>query len=219
MNGIKRKLKSEKGASLILALLLFLVCAVVGSVVLVAATTSAGRMSEMPKMDRRYYSVVSAAEVVRKVFDGKVVEARAIESGTAEYLNDDGEWTEVPDLSSTVTDYLTKESLYILKEELGLDNSWEPLAGEDAVANYELTAWEGEEELSSLKAKVEIKRLDNSSPYRGLTITLSNNNEDDTEHYTLTMAYKADILEEQYYEDDKLVKQYTVSWTAFEVGR
>ena len=42
MRKAAEKLKSSRGASLMMALLLFLVCAVLGSVVLVAGTASAG---------------------------------------------------------------------------------------------------------------------------------------------------------------------------------
>ena len=70
---LKQKLKSQTGASITFALLLFLVCAVVGSVVLTAGTAAAGRMSELAKMDQRYYSVTSAAQLLRDTIDGKQV--------------------------------------------------------------------------------------------------------------------------------------------------
>lgn len=65
---MKNKLKSQRGASLILALLLFLVCAVIGSIVLIAGTASAGRLSELTEADQRYYSVSSAAQVLAGAF-------------------------------------------------------------------------------------------------------------------------------------------------------
>ena len=73
MQKLKQKLKSQTGASITFALLLFLVCAVVGSVVLTAGTAAAGRMSELAKMDQRYYSVTSAAQLLRDTMDGKQV--------------------------------------------------------------------------------------------------------------------------------------------------
>ena len=68
-----RKLKSKRGASITFALLLFLVCAVVSSVVIVAGTAAAGRMSQLAQMDQRYYAVTSAAELLRDLIDGKKV--------------------------------------------------------------------------------------------------------------------------------------------------
>lgn len=63
-NKIMNKLRSEKGASITFALLLFLVCAVLCSVILAAATAAAGRMSKLPEQDQRYYTVTSAAELI-----------------------------------------------------------------------------------------------------------------------------------------------------------
>ena len=73
MNRIKNKIKSNEGASITFALLIFLVCAVVSTIVIVAATASAGRMSQAAKMDQRYFSVTSAAELLKNKLDGQSV--------------------------------------------------------------------------------------------------------------------------------------------------
>ena len=73
MQAIKNKIRSRRGASLTFALLLFLVCAVVGSVVLVAGTAASGRMSQIAEMDQRYYSVNSAARLLIDTIDGKEI--------------------------------------------------------------------------------------------------------------------------------------------------
>lgn len=65
MQAIKRKLRSRRGASITFALLLFLVCAVLSSVIIVAASTASGRMSNLAETDRRYYAVTSAAELMK----------------------------------------------------------------------------------------------------------------------------------------------------------
>jgi len=70
---LKKKLRSSKGASITFALLLFLVCAVIGSVVLAAGTASAGRFSKLAESDARYYSVTSAVNLLRDSFDGASV--------------------------------------------------------------------------------------------------------------------------------------------------
>lgn len=64
MHAIKNKIRSRRGASLTYALLLFLVAAVIGSVVLTAGTAASGRMSQIAEMDQRYYSVNSAARLL-----------------------------------------------------------------------------------------------------------------------------------------------------------
>ena len=71
MNALKNKIKSQRGASITFALLLFLVCAVISGVVIVAATTAAGRMSTMEEMDERYYAVTNACELLCKKLDGQ----------------------------------------------------------------------------------------------------------------------------------------------------
>ena len=73
MERIRKKLASERGASITFALLLFLVCAVLSSVIIVAATAASGRLSRLADMDRRYYSVTSAAGLLRDVLDGKSI--------------------------------------------------------------------------------------------------------------------------------------------------
>ncbi len=70
-NKLLKKLHSERGASITFALLLFLVCAAVGSVVLASATATAGRVSENYAFDQRYYAVMSAAELLRDSLNGK----------------------------------------------------------------------------------------------------------------------------------------------------
>ena len=60
---LKHKVSSEHGASLSMALMLFLVCSVVASIVVAAATASSGRLSQMKDMEKSYYSVTSAASL------------------------------------------------------------------------------------------------------------------------------------------------------------
>ena len=65
MRAIRKKMQSQRGASITFALLLFLVCAVLSAVIVVASTTSAGRMSKLPETDQRYFAVTSAAELLK----------------------------------------------------------------------------------------------------------------------------------------------------------
>ena len=67
------KLRSNRGASLLVALLLFMVCSVVGIVVLTAASAAAGRASKLAENDLRYYSVASAAELLAQELNGQTV--------------------------------------------------------------------------------------------------------------------------------------------------
>jgi len=71
MKAIKNKLQSKRGASITFALLLFLVCAVISGVVIVAATAAAGRMSEQSDMDERYYAVTAVANKLKTIMDNE----------------------------------------------------------------------------------------------------------------------------------------------------
>lgn len=96
-NRIKDKLRSQTGASITYALLIFLVCAVVGSAVLVAGTTAAGRMSKVAENDQRYYAVTSAARLLIDLIDDQTatIVEKDIEGTTPPksyyYLDSNGE--------------------------------------------------------------------------------------------------------------------------------
>ena len=68
---IRRKIKSEEGASLSVALLFFLVCAIVGSVILAAAASSMGRMKNLSSTERDKEAVYSTARLVVRRMAGK----------------------------------------------------------------------------------------------------------------------------------------------------
>ena len=82
---MKRKinsvLRSQTGASITFALLLFLLCSIIGALVITAGTAAAGRMSHLAEMDQRYYSVSSAARFLADELDGgsvKITRTREI---------------------------------------------------------------------------------------------------------------------------------------------
>lgn len=59
-----------RGASILIALLFFLVCATVGAVVLTAATVTTGQLVALEKSQQAYYSTTSAAELLRDAVVG-----------------------------------------------------------------------------------------------------------------------------------------------------
>ena len=67
-NAVKRKLKSNEGASLMVALLFFVVCAVIGSIVLTAATVGSGRVNGIKKYNQNYYALKSATAIFDEEF-------------------------------------------------------------------------------------------------------------------------------------------------------
>lgn len=92
---IQRKIKSEEGASLSVALLFFLVCAVVGSVILAAAASSVGRMKNLSSTERDKDAVYSTARLVVRRMAGKNLTDEKILPGllglrASENSNEDG---------------------------------------------------------------------------------------------------------------------------------
>ena len=73
MKQLHNKLRSQRGASITWALLIFLVCTVIGSVVLTAGTTASGRISKQAEIDRRYFCVTSAVQLLVDSIDGQRV--------------------------------------------------------------------------------------------------------------------------------------------------
>lgn len=85
-----QKLKSQQGASLIFSLILFLVCAVISSVVIVAGSVASGRLSNLAENDQRYYAVTSAAKLLRDVVEQHTVEITQTTSEVITYVVKDG---------------------------------------------------------------------------------------------------------------------------------
>ena len=124
MQLMKNKIRSERGASITFALLLFLVCAVIGSAVLVAGSAAAGRLSKIAENDQRYYSVNSAARLLIELIeaDEVTVTEGEDESGERTYsyrLN--GEEVVVDENSPFSS--LALEAAYQLSEEIGEEPS------------------------------------------------------------------------------------------------
>lgn len=74
MKKLCKKLKGKGGASIVIALVFFLLCLTVGSIVLTAATASAGRMKEQRRRQQDYLTVSSAAELLRDQMAGLTYE-------------------------------------------------------------------------------------------------------------------------------------------------
>lgn len=64
MGSLKNKLKSNKGASMILVLGLFLICLMISSVILVAAASGSSRTIKRTTQQQSYLAVSSAAELL-----------------------------------------------------------------------------------------------------------------------------------------------------------
>lgn len=105
MKCVHKKLNSTRGASLIFALLIFMLCAFAGAAALTAAAANAGRFSHAEHDQQQYLSVASAMDLLRGemdspklVFTREFVETRywRNDGGTPPaplYELKDSEWT------------------------------------------------------------------------------------------------------------------------------
>lgn len=106
---IRNKIRETTGASLSLALLFFVLCAVAGSVILSAATTVPGRLPGLVSKEQRSYAVDSAARLLADYFKkaGKlsIIEKRTVNeylrttTTTTETTDDNGDTVEDTDTS------------------------------------------------------------------------------------------------------------------------
>ena len=131
---MRAKLNSEHGAALTYALLCFLVCAVVGSVILTAATAAAGRFAGLTESDRRYYAVSSAARLLEDSFQDKKTVVIELEKKF--------DSTEIRDYSAaSPTEPTESEVAYTLKKILSDDtDSIDPIS--DALSSSELNLFQ-----------------------------------------------------------------------------
>ena len=77
MTRVQRKIEDRSGASLSVALLFFLVCAIVGSVLIAAASVSMGRMKGIEQGEQERYAVDSAMELIAAKMQGGSVSFQA----------------------------------------------------------------------------------------------------------------------------------------------
>ena len=71
-------LKNRRGASVILAILIFLLCALAGASAFIMATANAGRYSHSEDDQQPYYTVTSAAMLMLDLLDGARYESQPI---------------------------------------------------------------------------------------------------------------------------------------------
>lgn len=207
MGSISKKLKSERGVTILLALLLFLVCAVTGSVVITAGTAASGTISERAKLDQRYFSVTSAAELLRNKFDGISVRVTvpADFSESNSLTVNDGPSNVSVNYSGTVIEPLNGlkpeeelvivSSLWLLGEMDAL-----PKIDNEKLDSYTLEAASNDPEtndkLKILKINVNVDSQKSGSIFTGLTFQLENANADDEKKFRLQMDYSASVVQE-----------------------
>ena len=85
-----RKLRSESGVSLSVALLFFVVCAALASMILAAAYAASGRVTSRMTLNQDQYAVDSAASLIAKELQSDVI---VIQQTAQVKQNEDGSYT------------------------------------------------------------------------------------------------------------------------------
>ena len=112
LKNTRKKLKSENGASIILALFMFMICIVASTIVIVAAATLSGRLAKLAQMDQKYYLVNSVEDLIKNDFDEKVVTVEVVE--TVDGDDKSYSWR-IKDLNgNNVSALMSKASLYMI---------------------------------------------------------------------------------------------------------
>lgn len=182
---IKTKIKSENGASIAFALLLFLVCIVVSTIIITAATAASGRLSNLAKMDQKYYLVNSVAEMIEDTFNNEVVVVKTIEkdykggSGNSDPLNETHTYKYV---KSDTTDSVVEYELEGLPLQM-----MNYINGSSEVASYTLTLEDSNDQLLTNGAVVKLSK----NGYGKLIVAVSDNSSDN-DRYTLSLIFNYD---------------------------
>lgn len=82
---LRNRTRDNSGATILLALLFFLLCALAGSVILSAGSAAAGRISGLKESEQSFYSITSAARVMRAEIEGQEFQAYTENDGPPVY--------------------------------------------------------------------------------------------------------------------------------------
>lgn len=146
MKQAANRLKQENGASLALALLFFVICGMAASVILAAASATAGKMEQIPSADQKRFTVESAAAFLRdelmstenviKIKEVQVVDEHnsIANSDTVTYyyvgkdknLSDETSWTEISNSDTSILASYVKQYYVPLDVEEDSDDLEDP---------------------------------------------------------------------------------------------
>lgn len=126
MQAIRAKLNSRRGASILLALLVFLICAMAGMGALTAASSNLGRYRYAEEEEQAYLAVSSAARLVAEALQQSTYEVKytKVETGTTEpawsSIGSSKEYTDIcTGKLSDLKDLLGKDLLDLVKKKNG----------------------------------------------------------------------------------------------------
>lgn len=182
---ISAKLKAQTGASITYALLLFLVCAVVSSVVITAGTAASGRMSQSVENDQRYFSVTNTAEFLQDLFDGVKVEIKkeAVDGGTPSLKDEYPKLTEKNGTVFKTAEIPGKYSLLILAAKI-----YTSLTEDSFPAEMNVTL--GDEQIATVQAAF-------IPTSKNLIFGISSYDGEGTDIYTLYLVFHSDTEDKE----------------------
>ena len=125
----RKKCKSTSGGSILIALLFLLMCALAGSVVLTAASTSSGRLVHLKKDEQSYYSVLSAAKLLKKEIEGEKYSRYQVVSQDNELVADG--YNEMP--KKGMKEFLKKAADQVFESQFFYSDRWTIKASETAM--------------------------------------------------------------------------------------
>lgn len=85
---LRNRIHSNSGATILLALLFFLLCSLAGSVILTAGSAASGRISGLQETEQSFYSVTSAAQVLKEEIEGQEFQAYTENDGYPSYTKE-----------------------------------------------------------------------------------------------------------------------------------
>ena len=202
---ILKKLRSNEGASLTFAIMLFLVCAVIGSIVLTAGTIASGRLAEKAEMDQRYYNVTSVAEFLKDTLDGRAVKIIRENTSPAITVRVEGYDDPVSDqMDFDKYDFLTLKTLQLLPA-----LSWESdfYSGSEKTTNlrFQVTGYGGDDgDIADIRATVKNGVMTIDIYDNGYTVRMNlapqisevtSKNDNNVEIKTATITWRVNSIE------------------------
>ena len=213
MRAVTKKLKSRRGVTIIMAMVFFLVCAVIGSIVLATAGTNAGRLSHMRSGQQAHLTVSSAAGLVRDEITGMIFVE--VKESPSEYFTGEG-YSQTARNDSVLSDIFNQ----ITKSFLG--------TGSFATESFTISA-EGLGEVTAtvtagargadnkFPVMIALKNADEKNPYEML-VTVTGIIETNPSTRTVTESrYVDDGENEPYYEPYDIT--ISVTTTTFTYGK
>lgn len=190
MSAIRKKLNSRRGASFVIAMLFFLICTMIASVLITAAVSNAGRTEKQRDEAQAYLAASSAARLLRDDLAGLSTFA-ASRVGTvytcrySAHQNSITQWDAVGECTgSALADYVTQAAVYICRGNSYWEKSFKVTADAAALAEVPVTVVMGMDSNYNMKFELSAETADGARyaitlSVAGSAVSDSSTNDDD----------------------------------------